>query len=113
MLRKLLEILSNGKRIIDEEKSQREKVKKLRALIKKEEMEHKKKMAAVNRIQKKRNKEKELIKTQKKALAEIQRIERMIRDNNYSEEEEHEKTEELKRLYHSTMLDSNRKQSRY
>ena len=76
-------------------------------------MEHKKKMAAVNRIQKKRNKEKELIKTQKKALAEIQRIERMIRDNNYSEEEEHEKTEELKRLYHSTMLDSNRKQSRY
>ena len=101
------------KRIQDEEKSQREKVKKLRALIKKEEMEHKKKMAAVNRIQKKRNKEKELIKTQKKALAEIQRIERMIRDNNYSEEEEHEKTEELKRLYHSTMLDSNRKQSRY
>ena len=44
-------------------------------------------------------------------MAEIQRIERMIRDNNYSEEEEHEKTEELKRLYHSTMLDSNRKQS--
>ena len=54
-------------------------------------MEHKKKIEAVKRIQKKRIKERELIKTQKNVLVEIQRIEKMIRDNNYSEEEEHEK----------------------
>lgn len=74
-------------------------------LTNKEGLAHQLKFAALHQIREKRDKVRKQTKNHEKALINIQRIEEMLRNNNYNQVERKEKNEEIKRLYYSNVPD--------